>query len=403
MTENPAVASQLVGFVHALREVGLEVPVGASVEFSRAAAAVGMANAEPIYWAARLTLLRRPEDIDEFDEVFRAWWYRVAAVTGVAVDEADRLTLGLDDDQDDADQSPGDDEADDGDVLAVRFSRAEVLAAKDFAECTPAELDKLHAMMASLRLAGPFRRSRRLRTSKRGRGTMDVRDTVRHALRADGETMRRVFREPGERPRRVVLLLDVSGSMEAYARALIRFMHAAVVGRRRVEAFALGTRMTRLTRELSSRNPDRALAAAAAAVPDWSGGTRLGEGLRAFNNEWGVRGMARGSLVVILSDGWDRGSPDEMATEMARLQRVSHRVVWVNPLKASPGYAPLAQGMAAALPHVDSFIEGHNLESMEALAAVIANDGDLPRGRAAGHIGTGILEEVSNQSQRSAV
>jgi hypothetical protein len=168
-----------------------------------------------------------------------------------------------------------------------------------------------------------------------------------------------------------VLLLDVSGSMESYARALIRFVHAAVAGRTRVEAFALGTRLTRLTRELSSRDPDRALRAAAAAVADWSGGTRLGDGLREFNDEWGCRGMARGAVVLVMSDGWDRGDPEVMAEQMERLHRVAHRVIWVNPLKSSPGYAPLAQGMAAALPHVDVFMEGHSLESLDALAAVV--------------------------------
>jgi uncharacterized protein with von Willebrand factor type A (vWA) domain len=160
--------------------------------------------------------------------------------------------------------------------------------------------------------------------------------------------------------------------MDPYARALVRFLHAAVVGRARVEAFALGTRLTRITRELSSRDPDTAVARAAAAVADWSGGTRLGEGLRAFNDTWGVRGMARGAVVVILSDGWDRGDPAVMAEQMARLSRVAHRVVWVNPLKASPGYAPLARGMAAALPYVDDFVEGHNLAALEELVEVVS-------------------------------
>jgi len=168
-----------------------------------------------------------------------------------------------------------------------------------------------------------------------------------------------------------VLLVDVSGSMEPYARSLLRFLHVAVMGKGKVEAFALGTRLTRLTRELSRHDPDSALAAAAGAVPDWSGGTRLGQGLRAFNDRYGVRGMARGAIVVILSDGWDRGEPEELAEEMTRLHRVAHRVVWVNPLKATPGYAPLARGMAAALPYVDNFVEGHSLASLEALAEVI--------------------------------
>jgi uncharacterized protein len=159
--------------------------------------------------------------------------------------------------------------------------------------------------------------------------------------------------------------------MESYSRALLRFCQAAVVGRGRVEAFALGTRLTRLTKELTSRDPDLAMAKAASRVMDWSGGTRLGDGLRVFNDRWGVRGMARGAVVVILSDGWDRGDPEVLGVQMQRLHRVAHRIVWVNPLKASPGYAPLARGMAAALPHVDVFLEGHSMGSLEELAAAL--------------------------------
>jgi uncharacterized protein len=226
--------------------------------------------------------------------------------------------------------------------------------------------------MAALRIVGSPRRSRRRVPSRRRRGRPDLRRTVRAALRAGGEPVQRSFTESGERPRRLVLLLDVSGSMEPYARALIRFVHAAVSGRTKVEAFALGTRLTRITRELSTHDPDAAIARAAVAVSDWSGGTRLGDGLRQFNDEWGQRGMARGAIVVILSDGWDRGEPEVMAEQMARLSRVAFRVVWVNPLKASAGYAPLAQGMAAALPYIDEFVEGHSIESLETLAAVVA-------------------------------
>jgi uncharacterized protein with von Willebrand factor type A (vWA) domain len=159
--------------------------------------------------------------------------------------------------------------------------------------------------------------------------------------------------------------------MEPYARALLRFVQAAVAGRRQVEAFAVGTRLTRITRELGSRDPDRALRQAATRVLDWSGGTRLGDGLAQFNAEWGVRGMARGAVVVILSDGWDRGDPADLAEQLERLSRVAHRIVWVNPLKVTAGYAPLARGMAAALPHVDRFVEGHSLAALEQLAAVL--------------------------------
>jgi uncharacterized protein with von Willebrand factor type A (vWA) domain len=195
---------------------------------------------------------------------------------------------------------------------------------------------------------------------------------VRHALRTGGEPIRRAWYAPSLQPRRLVLLCDVSGSMDRYSRALLRFMHAAVAGRRRVEAFAMGTRLTRLTRELSSRDPDQALKSAGVAAADWSGGTRLGDSLRAYNDGWGMRGMSRGAVVVILSDGWERGDPTVIADQMARLSRVAYRVVWVNPLKASPGYAPLARGMAAALPYIDELVDGHNLNALEELVEIVS-------------------------------
>jgi uncharacterized protein len=222
-------------------------------------------------------------------------------------------------------------------------------------------------------LMGSPRRSRRLKAVRNGRGAQpDLRRTVRRALRNDGIAIRREFREVSLKPRRIVLLCDVSGSMESYARALFRFCQVAVVGRGRVEAFTIGTRLTRVTRELNSRDPDEALRKASARVEDWSGGTRLGDAIREFNDRWGVRGMARQAIVVVLSDGWDRGDPVVLGAQMQRLQRVAHQVVWVNPLKAAPGYQPLARGMAAALPHVDVFIEGHSLNSLDELARVLA-------------------------------
>jgi uncharacterized protein with von Willebrand factor type A (vWA) domain len=235
--------------------------------------------------------------------------------------------------------------------------------------------------MADLRLAGAPRRSRRLVRSRRRGALPDLRRTVRAALQAGGEPIQRAWREPGEKLRRLVLLLDVSGSMEPYARALVRFVHAAVAGRQKVEAFTLGTRLTRITRELNSRDPDRAMQQAAQRVADWSGGTRLGEGLRAFNDEWGVRGMARGAIVVVLSDGWDRGDPEVLSAQMERLHRVAYKVVWVNPLKVTPGYAPLARGMAAALPYVDDFVEGHSIDALEELARVISAELDTSKRR----------------------
>jgi hypothetical protein len=356
-----------VAFARILRGSGLSVPVGSVVEYARALAAVGLTRPAAVYWAGRATLVTRPEDVAIYDRAFATFftgaWVELRSVAPVL-----DVALGLD---------AGDDAADEASegvavpTVAVRWSATETLRHRDFAAYSPAEFDEARRLMADLRLAAALRQSRRLRPSHRRRGTPDLRRTVRAALRTGGEPIARPTRERGTRARRLVLLLDVSGSMEPYARAFVRFLHTAVVGRTRVEAFALGTRLTRVTRELAARDPDAAISAAALRVVDWSGGTRLGACLREFNDTWGVRGMARGATVVILSDGWDRGAPEALAEQMQRLRRVAHAIVWVNPLKASPGYAPLAQGMAAALPYVDEFVEGHSLAALEALIAVV--------------------------------
>ncbi len=362
-----------VAFARVLRGAGLVVPLDAVLAFTDALAAVGLSRRRNVYWAARATLVRRPEDLALFERAFKVFFEgRRPADDDEPEPEPLHITIVVDsdDETDEADDGSGDD-PDDDPTIHLRFSAAEVLREKDFAAYTPEELQAAHTLMTRLRLAGTPRRSRRLLPTRRGGTHPDLRRTVRTALRAGGEPIRRERRRVGERNRRLVLLLDVSGSMEPYARALVRFVHAAVAGRQRVEAFALGTRLTRVTRELTSRDPDRAIALAAGRVSDWSGGTRLGDCLRRFNDEWGVRGMARGAIVVILSDGWDRGDPEVLAEQMARLSRVAYRVIWVNPLKVTPGYAPLARGMAAALPYVDAFVEGHSISAMEELARVI--------------------------------
>lgn len=366
----------VVGFSRLLRGAGLEVTTGSTVLFAQALAALGADRPGAVYWAGRATLVKHPEDVERYDRAFAAFWLGEGEPAATIGDDTTVVTLAVDTpgdaDEDAADREEHDDA--DAPVLAVRWSPAEVLRHRDFAAYTAGEFREARRLMADVRLAGALRRSRRLRPTTRRRpgSPPDLRRTVRHSLRAGGEPITRRFLARARRPRRVVLLCDVSGSMEPYARALLRFLHAAVVGRGRVEAFVVGTRLTRITRELSSRDPDAALAAAGRRVPDWSGGTRLGDGLREFNDEWGQQGLARGAVVVILSDGWDRGDPDRLSEQMARLHRVAYRVVWVNPLKASPGFAPLARGMAAALPHVDEFVEGHSLASLEELAEVIS-------------------------------
>ena len=356
-----------VAFARLLRAAELDVPVGTVTMFVDALRTLGMADRDRVYWAGRATLVRRPEDQPVYDRAFRVFWEDVVGVPIPIEPEPPTITL-VTDDPDDPDDDPGELTEVAGPVLQVRWSDAEVLRHQDFAECSDEELDELHRLLSDLRFVTETRPSRRLVPAKRDTRRPDLARTVRRALRAGGEPIDIAYRRSSRRPRRLVLLLDISGSMEPYARALIRFAHAAVSGRVRVEAFTIGTRLTRVTRELASHDPDAALTAATHAVTDWSGGTRLGEALGTFNDEWGVRGMARGAVVVLLSDGWDRGDPERLGEEMARLSRVAHRVVWVNPLKHTPGYAPLARGMAAALPYVDEFVEGHDLASLENLA-----------------------------------
>lgn len=369
-----------VAFARVLRAGGIVVPVGSTLLFADALTRVGLRRRESVYWAGRATLLRRPEDIGLYDRAFAVFWERAQAaftlpLDGPDAEELERITLAFDagDDGPEPDDDAG--EPHDGEVIEVRWSRLEVLRRRDFADYTADDFAEADALLRELKVIGAVRPSRRLRRAgpRRTSGVRpDLRRTMQRSLRAGGEITRPAVLERSVRPRRIVLLLDVSGSMEPYARAFVRFLHTAVVGRRAVEAFAFGTRLTRVTRELRSRDPDAAIGAATRRVEDWSGGTRLGDILREFNDSWGVRGMARGALVVILSDGWDRGDPVRVREQMARLARVTHRVVWVNPLKATPGYAPLARGMAAALPFVDDFVEGHSLAALQELVAVLA-------------------------------
>ena len=364
-----------VAFARILRGAGIDVPLDSVIVFVGALSKIGLENRDDVYWAAYATLIRRHEDTTIFDRAFAVFWDQLIAVDMASYEQqTESVTLLIDSEQEDNDDSNADALEEDENTIALRFSNVETLREKDFAVYTDTELREAEQFMSSLKLAGPPKRSLRLQKTNRKGSRHDIRRTMRAVLQNDGEPIERYWREPSTKLRRLVVLLDISGSMEPYARALLRFMHAAVVGRQRVEAFTLGTRLTRITRELANRNPDRALERTSAQVSDWSGGTRLGECLQNFNDNWGVGSLARGSIFVILSDGWDRGEPQVLAEQMLRLQRVAYRVIWVNPLKVSPGYAPLARGMAAAMPFIDDFVEGHSLEALRELTAVIARE-----------------------------
>jgi uncharacterized protein with von Willebrand factor type A (vWA) domain len=275
-------------------------------------------------------------------------------------------------DSDGALSAPGaDDDGEGGErevVLAVA-SPEERLRHTSFAELTELEVAGVRQVVRRLVLATPERRSRRTRPARRGE-RLDLRRTVRAAQRTGGDPARLVAGRRCTRPRRLVLLCDVSGSMEPYTRIYLSLLQGAVAGAR-AEAFVFATRLTRLTRQLAVRDPDTALARAGTASSDWAGGTRLAEGIDRFVSEHGRRGLARGAVVVVLSDGWATDDPADVARAMARLRRLAHRIVWVNPRRAAPGYVPLVGGMAAALPYVDAFVSGHSLATLQEVAAAV--------------------------------
>ncbi len=362
-------ADVVVGFARTLRAAGVDAAPDRAHAMLDALTQLDPSGRDDVSWAGRLTLCAGPDDIDRYDRVFDAYFGdRPHALIRRPVLPATRLrVVGLPDET----AGVAEDDGAEHEPAAAAASRVEVLRHRDLAQVSPGDVAELHRLLAALRLPGEQRRSRRFTPS--ARGALDRPRTVRALLRHGGEPSALRHRTRRERPRRVVLLVDVSGSMSPYADALLRFAHASSRAvDRPTEVFTVGTRLTRVTRELAHRDPGTALAAVAAAVPDWSGGTRLGELLKEYLDRWGQRGMARGAVVVVLSDGWERGDAALLGDQMARLHRLAHRVVWANPLKARPGYAPLAAGMAAALPHVDEFVEGHSVAALEQLAAVVA-------------------------------
>jgi uncharacterized protein len=360
-----AVVSHIVTFGRVLREAGLEVGPGRVADALNGLDAVELARQDDVYWTLRQTLVSRREDIELFDRAFHAWFLGAAVQPRAAA----KAQSPHGERRRGAPPGPGP-ELDGGETSLGTWSDDELLRTKDFAAMTPDEFARARRLIQAIAVARPRRRSRRLRRAARGRA-LDVRGLVRASLATGGDPVERAFRSRVATLRKLVLILDVSGSMEAYARALLLYLHAARGSGRSVETFAFGTRLTRLTPELGARNPETAFEAAAARVQDWSGGTRIGESLRAYNKEWGRRALTRGAVVVILSDGCERGDPTLIASEMARLARQAFAVVWVNPLKGGEGYEPLTGGMQAALPHVDRFLPGHDVASLTALGTVL--------------------------------
>ncbi len=362
-----ALVRHVVAFGRVLRAAGLDVGPGRVAEALSGLDNVRIGVKDDVYWALRLTLVSKAEDIELFDRAFDAWFLRVRRdelprrdeVVAKAVPDAQPGPREIDPDAEagEGEETPG-------------WTTSESLHTKDFASMTPQELAELKRLMKDLAARRPLRRSRRLRRHHRG-DILDMRRLVRASLATGGDPLDRTFRKKMLVPRRLVVICDVSGSMEAYARALLLFVHAAVGTGKGVEAFVFGTRLTRLTPELKSKDAEEAFDAASARVVDWSGGTRIGASLKAYNDGWGRRALTRGAVVIVVSDGWERENAELVGSEMRRLQRQAYATVWVNPLKGSPEYQPLAGGMRAALPYIDRFLPGHNLAALEELATVL--------------------------------
>jgi uncharacterized protein with von Willebrand factor type A (vWA) domain len=379
----------LVRLGRELRERDVPVGTGRILTFINGVAAIGLTDRASLYWAGRTTLIGSRPDLDVYDDVFEAWFRSLRPeddVLEMLVDlppDLDEFEMGDDGDAKGAQAlatatawqhaNEGDQESAGADDASLRLvaSAMEILRAKSFAYLSEDERQRVHRLIRALTVQVPIERTRRTRASRAG-STIDVRRTLRRSLRTQGEPFDRAWRVRRTRRRPLVLILDVSGSMAPYSRALLQFGYAAMAAGRRVEVFCFGTRLTRVTKVLRTKDPDRAMHEIGRLVADWEGGTRIGESLKTLLDGWSQRAALRGAVVVLCSDGLERGDPELLRRQMARLRRLAYRVIWANPLKGSPRYEPLARGMAAALPSVDVFLSGHNLESLEALAEALS-------------------------------
>ena len=366
----PDFTGLLVSFAGELRAAGLAVGSGDVLQYCSALSLLDPADLVDLYWAGRTTLVTKRDDIATYDAVFRRFFLAEAQP-----DDPLRLMLRASAQSEGAlaipSTEPGDDDREDDAILGLMASDVEALKHKAFAACTPEELAALRRIMARIRLTPPRRRTRRT-TAARAGVRPDPRRTLRESMRMHGEPARLYWRRRKVRLRPLILILDISGSMADYSRSLLQFAHSTTRSAARVEVFCFGTRLTRVTGAMDCRRPDEALERAAQAAFDWDGGTRIGDCLDVFVRDWARRGLCRGGIVVICSDGLDRGDPDVLASAMERLGRLSHRLVWLNPHKGdNKDFRPSTLGMMVAAPHIDLLLSGHDLASLEKLAAML--------------------------------
>ena len=368
----PSFVDTLVDFGRELRDAEVAVGSGDLLTFCAAVAALDPTDLVDVYWAGRTTLVHRRDQIEVYDAVFRRYFLGA----GAEPDEAKPFSVKAKAEASSVLQvpetEPGSESREEREaMLGLVASDAATLKAKAFSACTPEELAVLRRIMKTVRLTPPQRRTRRTTSDAHGR-LPDMRRTVRETMRTHGEPAELFWRRRKLRQRPLTLILDVSGSMADYSRNLLQFAHSTSRASRRVEVFCFGTRLTRITRELDQRRPDDALDRAARVVVDWEGGTRIGDSLDTFVRDWGRRGLCRGGIVVICSDGLDRGDPAVLETAMERLSRLSHRVVWLNPHRGEgKDYAPTSMGMIAAAPYVDVIHSARDLNSLEGFAALL--------------------------------
>ena len=392
--EAAAILHNVLTLGRMLRLVGLPVGPGRVIDLARALQQIPLNRRDDVYFTVRSLLVSRREDFDKFDRVFDLFWNSLVAL-GLQLDsppspaledlanatrganppgengqaggprqragERGRTNISLDGGQNE--DSPEID-------ALLMYSDSEVLRQKDFEKFSPDELEEAKRLMAEMRWEAARYESRRRRPSARG-SQLDSRRIIRRNLRYGGEIGTLTYKQPKLKRRPLVLLCDISGSMDRYTRLLLQFLYTVHRGAEKVEVFVFGTRLTRITRQLRNRDIDTAIQQVSKAVQDWAGGTRIGESLATFNRRWARRVLGQGAIVVVISDGWDRGDPDLLRHEMEHLQRSCHRLIWMNPLLGMEGYQPITQGLKAALPYVDDFIAAHNLDSLEELGHLL--------------------------------